>query len=135
MTRIGGFCVSIVRTCTGLVWVRSSLRSPVGVGREEERVVHFARGMAGREVELGEIVVVALDVRPLGDGEAHVGEDRRDLVDHLADRVDAAGLDARGAHGQRHVERLGLQPRLERGRLQHRAPRGERLASPRPSGR
>ena len=28
MMRIGGFCASIVRTCTGLVWVRRTLRSP-----------------------------------------------------------------------------------------------------------
>ena len=32
---------------------------------------------------------------PFGDREAHVGEDRDDLVRHLADRVDAAGLDRR----------------------------------------
>ena len=90
MTRIGGFCVSMVRICTGEVWVRSTLRSPFCVRLEEEGVVHLARRMARREVQRGEIVVVGLDVRPFGDREAHVGEDRGDLVDHLADRVDAA---------------------------------------------
>ena len=83
--------------------------------------------MAGREVELGEIVVVGLDVGPFGDGEAEVGEDGGDLVEHLADRMDAAGLDPRRAHRQRDVERFRLQPRFERGGLQHRAAGGERL--------
>ena len=97
------------------------------VGLEKERVVHLARRMAGREVELGEIVVVALDVRPFGDRKAHVGENGGDLVHHLADRMDAAGLDAGQADGQRDVERLALELRLERRALQHRAPRRERL--------
>ena len=30
--RIGGFCASMVRICTGEVWVRSSLRSPFSSG-------------------------------------------------------------------------------------------------------
>ena len=127
MTRIGGFWLSIVRTCTGLVWVRRSLRSPMRVGLEKERVVHLARRMAGREVELGEIIVVALDVRPFGDGKAHLGENGGDLVHHLADRMDAAGLDARQGDRQRDVERLALELRLERRPLEHRAPRRERF--------
>ena len=97
------------------------------VGLEEERVVHLARRMAGREVELGEIQVVALDVRPFGDGEAHLGENRGDLVHHLADRVDAPGLDARQRDGQGHVERLALELRLERRPFEHRAARRERF--------
>ena len=56
---------------------------------EEERVVHLPRRMAFGEVERGEVVVVGLDVRTFGDREAHVGEDRGQLVDHLADRMDA----------------------------------------------
>ena len=32
MIRIGGFCDSMVRTCTGEVWVRSSMRVPSGFG-------------------------------------------------------------------------------------------------------
>ncbi|MND06156.1 hypothetical protein D3C83_273700 [compost metagenome] len=32
MTRIGGFCVSMVLICTGEVWVRSSNRSPFSLG-------------------------------------------------------------------------------------------------------
>ena len=99
----------------------------VGVGGEEERVVHFARRMAGREVELGEIVVVALDVRPFGDRKAHVGEDRGEFVEHLADRMDAAGVDGGAAQRQADVERFALEPRLERQRLQRNASRGERF--------
>src|ERR1700733_13603928 len=38
--------------------------------------------------------VVALDVRPFGDREAHLGKNGGDLVHHLADRMDAPGLDA-----------------------------------------
>ena len=96
-------------------------------GGEKERVVHLARRVAGREVELGEIIVVALDVRPFGDRKAHVGENRDDLVHDLADRMDAAGLDARQADRQGHIDRLALELRLEGGVLQHRAPRRERL--------
>ena len=32
ITRIGGFWLSMVRTCTGEVWVRSSSREPSGFG-------------------------------------------------------------------------------------------------------
>ena len=46
--------------------------------------------MLGRDVERGEIVEIVLDMRPLGDDEAHLAEDRDDLVDGLADRMDAA---------------------------------------------
>jgi hypothetical protein len=35
---------------------------------------------------------------------AHVGEDRGDLVDHLADRMDAAALGGRLAHRQGDVD-------------------------------
>ena len=93
----------MVRICTGLVCVRSSRRSPSGLGREVERVVLLARGMLGRDVELGEVEVVGLDVGTLGDREAHVGEDLDALVEHLGDRVDAPVGDRAEPHGQRHV--------------------------------
>jgi len=32
ITRMGGFCASMVRICTGEVWVRSSSREPSGLG-------------------------------------------------------------------------------------------------------
>ena len=55
MMRIGGFCVSMVRTCTGEVWVRSTWLRAVRLRREVERVVHLPRRMIGRDVELGEL--------------------------------------------------------------------------------
>ena len=90
MMRIGGFFASMVRICTGLVCVRSTGRVPSGPSREIERVVLLPRRMLGRNVERGEVVEVGLDVRTFGDREAHVGEDLGDLVDDLADRMDAA---------------------------------------------
>ena len=86
----------MVRTCTGEVWVRSSMREPSACRRQEERVVHLPRRMFRRDVERGEIVEVVLDVRAFGHGEAHLAEDRDHLVDGLADRMDAA-LGSRGA--------------------------------------
>ena len=68
---------------------------------QEERVVHLAGRMALGEVQRREIVIVGLDIRTFGDREAHVGEDRGDLVDDLADRMDTAALGRRGADGQR----------------------------------
>ena len=100
----------------------------VGAGIEEEGVVHLARRMADREIERGEIVVVGLDIRPFGDGEAEIGEDRGDLVDDLADRMDAAGLERRRADRQRDVDALGFEPADELGFLEARAAIGERLA-------
>ena len=51
--------------------------------------MHFPRRMAVGEIQLGEIVIVGLDIRPFGDRETHIGEDRREFVDHLADRMHA----------------------------------------------
>ena len=56
----------------------------VGLLAEIEGVVHLPRRMIGRDVELGEIVVVEFDVGAFGDGKAEIGEDRRDFVEHLA---------------------------------------------------
>ena len=94
---------------------------------EEERVVHLAGRMALGDVELGEVEIVGLDVGTFGDREAHVGEDRGQLVDHLADRMDAALLRRRLAHRQRDVDGLGVEARVERGVLERVAARGERL--------
>ena len=88
--------------------------------------MHLARRMVGLEVELGEVVVVGLDVRPFGDRKAHVGEDRGQFVDHLADRMNAAGLGRRLAHRQRDVEPLGVEPRVERCVLQRALALGDR---------
>ena len=59
---------------------------------EIERVVLLPRGVLGRDVELGEVEIVGLDVRTFGDGEAHVAEDLDALVEHLADGMDAPVL-------------------------------------------
>ena len=48
---------------------------------EEDGVVGFARRMAFGEVQRGEIVPVILDVRPFGDGKAHVAENGGDFLE------------------------------------------------------
>ena len=92
--------------------------------REIERVLLLARGMLGRDVEGGEIVEIVLDMRALGDGEAHLAEDGDDLVHRLADRMDAAGLVRLDRQG--HVDALGLEPRRQGGVLEPRGGGGER---------
>ena len=77
--------------------------------------MHLARRMADREIQRGEIVVVGLDIRALGDGEAEIAEDRGDLVDDLADRMDAAGFETAGAQRQRDIDRLGCEARGKAG--------------------
>ena len=111
MMRIGGFCAIMVRICTGLVCVRRSSARAVGLRVKIERVVLLARGMLGRNVELGEVEVVGLDVGTFGDREAHVGEDLDAFVEHLADRVDAPLRERTEPHRQRHVGALVRQPR------------------------
>ena len=116
----------MVRTCTGEVWVRSSSRVPSGFGLKKNVSCIAARRMVLREIELGEIVIVGLDVGTFGDGEAHIGEDRGQLVDDLRDRMDAPGLERRFAHRQRDVDALGVEPRRQRRALECIAARGER---------
>ena len=126
MTRIGGFWLQhgahLHRRGVGAQQQARAVRLRI----EEERVVHVARRMVFREIELGEIVVVGLDVRPFGDGKAHVGEDRGQFVDHLGDRMDAADLGRRLAHRQGDVDALGVEARFERRVLERLAARGER---------
>jgi hypothetical protein len=69
-------------------------------------------------VEGGEVVEVVLDMRTFRHREAHVGEDRRQLVHDLADRMDAAGLLRPLAHRQGDVDALGGQPALQLGLAQ-----------------
>ncbi len=87
----------------------------VGLLREIEGVVHVPGRMAFREVQLGEVVVVGLDVGTFRHREAHVGEDGGELVDHLGDRMHAAGLGRRLAHRQGDVDGLGVEAGIERG--------------------
>ena len=123
---MGGFCASMVRTCTGEVCVRSTCREPSACGRHIERVVHLPRGMIRRDVQLGEIVVVVFDVRPFGDGETQIGENRGDLVQHLDHGMDGA-LRFRPRR-QRDVDPFGRQPRVQRRFSQLRFARGDRFA-------
>ena len=83
---------------------------------EIKSVHHRARRMALAHVERSEIVPLSLDLRPLGDREAEVGEDFGELVHHLADGMDAAG-DGFGG-GKRQVEFFGRELALELGRLE-----------------
>ena len=79
--------------------------------------------MLGRNVQRGEIVPVVLDVRTFGDGEAHLAEDRGQLVDRLADRVDAAV--GQRSRRQRDVDPLARESRVEFGFREHGAAGGE----------
>jgi hypothetical protein len=62
------------------------------------------------EVERGEVEVVRLDVGTFGDRKTHIREDRGDLVDHLAHRMDAAGRGRRRQHRQRDIDAFALEP-------------------------
>ena len=84
--------------------------------RHVERVVLLPRRVLGRDVQGVEVVPVALDLRPLGDGEAEVGEDRDDLVHHLADRVDRALRAPGAAAASRRPIRRRRAPRARRRR-------------------
>ncbi len=59
-SRSGSFSFTrcMTRTWTGLVWVRSTLRSPFASSGEEEGVVHLPRRVLGREVQRREVVEV-----------------------------------------------------------------------------
>ncbi len=94
---------------------------------EEERVVHLPCRMAFREIQLCKIVIVGLDVWSFGDRKSHVGEDRGDLVHHLAERVDSARFGEGLAQRQGDVDGLGGKPCVECCRFQNVAPRGQGL--------
>ena len=100
---------------------------PVFLPREEERVVHLARGMAFGEVQFREVVVVGLDIGSLGDRETEIGEDRDEFVHHLTDRMDAAGIQRPGPDGQRHVDLLRGEAGFQRLIPEDRAPRRKSL--------
>ena len=83
-----------------------------GARRQIERIVLLPRGMLRRDVERGEVMEIVLDMRPFGNGEAHLAEDRDQLVDRLADRMDAAVV--LGLHRQGDVDAFLRQPPIER---------------------
>ena len=85
---------SMVRTCTGEVWVRSTrpdLDVAVAVGaRDVERVLHGPRGVVLREVQRVEVEPLGLELRALRDLPAHRDEDVLDPGHHRGDRVPGA---------------------------------------------
>src|SRR5204862_495408 len=66
------------------------------------RVLHVARRMIARDVERLEVVIVGLDLGPLGHREAEAGEDRDDLVVNARQRMERSLR--RPAAGKREVE-------------------------------
>ena len=82
--------------------------------------------MVFRKIQLGEIVIVGLDIGTFGDGEAHIGEDRGEFVDDLRDRMHAADLERRFAHRQRDVDALAVEPLGQRHILERVAACAER---------
>ena len=113
------WCAPAPATCA----CAASSREPSGFGLKKNVSCISRAGWSAREIELGEIVVVGLDVGAFGDGKTHIGENRGQFVDHLADRVDAADLGRRFAHRQRDVDALGAEPRVERRALERLAAR------------
>ena len=55
--------------------------------RQEERVLHFARRVTGREIQRGEIVEIVFNVRTLGHTETHTGKNLYDPVERYRYRV------------------------------------------------
>jgi len=67
-----------------------------------KRVLHIARRVVGREVELPEVQLIQLDLGALPDLEAHLGEDSLDLAQHLGGQVQVP--EGRRVAGHRHVD-------------------------------
>ena len=88
MNAIGGAWLVIARTWTLLVCVRRS-DAPLGVAprRHPEGVLHVGRRVVRREAELGEVVLLELDLGSVVHGEAEAHEDVDDLVAHDRDGV------------------------------------------------
>ena len=85
----------------------------VAVRVEPEGVEHVAGGVVLRDVQHLEVVAVPLDLRPLGDLEAHVPEDGLDLA-----HDDGGGVVAPVGGGparERDVDGVGAEPIRERG--------------------
>src|SRR5262249_21850823 len=72
--------------------------------------------MAFQEIQLGEVVVIRLDIGTFGNSEAHVGENRGQLIGNLADRVYPTGFGGCLANGQRNVDSFGIESGVERSR-------------------
>ena len=106
--RTGGGCCSMVRICTGEVWVRRSRRSRERAAfliGDDEGILRIARGMARREVHALEVVEVGFDLGTDADGVAQGGENTDDFVERARDGVLGTGEAARA--GQSDVDGLG----------------------------
>ena len=126
----------MVRICTGLVCVRSTMRRLVAARprMQIEGVLLLPSRVLRRDVELGEVVVVRLDVGAFGDGEAHVAEDLDDLVVDLRHGMDTPIGQRTEPHRQGDVDLLGGEPLSEGGLLQIGLARVERVAHARLDG-
>ena len=144
----------MTRTWTGLVWVRSSTSvSPVDGCNVAGQVPHVEgvgerrAGWSGGRVERREVVVVELDLGPLGDLVAQADEDLDDLASDAVDEVFVADRAARvpGASRRpprrrraRPAPRPRARPAAPRARpRERRAPRSRscrRRAAPRETG-
>ena len=94
---------------------------------EKEGVVHLPCRMALGEIQFCKVVVVGLDVGAFGDRKTHIGEDRRQLIHHLAERMDPPRFRRRLAQRQGDVDGLGGKAGVQCRRFQDLAARGERL--------
>src|SRR5712692_2051561 len=70
------------------------VRTQEQAARQEEGVLHLARGMVGREVERAEVMEVVLDVLRRYDFETHRGEDVEHPFEALRHRMEPSARDA-----------------------------------------
>jgi hypothetical protein len=70
----------------------------------------IACGVAFRKIQFGEVVIVGLDVGAFGDRKTHVGENSRQFIGHLADRMYTATFRRCFPHRQRHIDGFGVKP-------------------------
>ena len=105
---------------------RRGVRAQQHVLGEVEGVLRQPRRVLGRVVERGEVVVVVLDLRALEHREAEPDEDVLHLAPDLRDQVQVPDRRRRVA-GQRDVDAIGRQTRVQLGRLE----RGRALAEQR----
>ncbi len=128
ITRIGGFCASMVRTCTGEVWVRSSSREPSGFGlKKNVSCISRAGWPSGKFslVKLRSSVSMSgpsATAKPMS-AKIAVSSSITWLIGWM--RPASAGASRTGSVTS---TRLGVEPRVERGVLQRvlaraRAPR------------